>query len=445
MTAGTSPAPGGPSTGTVDVTSADAPVPANTGTGHRVFNWFETRLGARQLFDALMHVHIPISARTFFFGGITMFLFIVQVVTGSLLALYYKPTPEAAYESVVFITSEVTFGWLIRSIHHWAANLMIVFLILHVVRIFFQASYKYPREITWLVGGGLLGVTIFFGFTGYLLPWDQRAYWATVVGTEIAGFVPIIGDFLLQLLRGGTEISGATLSRFYGIHVLFLPLALGVLLVVHLTLVHQQGLANRGHKEPRPYWPDGVKEGEEPVVATAAGAAVTAAMPGGGVSTAEWNVTMAEGPAGEVASAVLEAPVAGEPSAAEAAQEPKRRTLPFFPDYILDEVIAWYFILGVLVVMASIFPAGIEEPANPLETPEHIKPEWYFLAVYELLKWVPKVVGVIGPMVALAILVFLPFIDRNPEVKARRRRFAIALGVGSIALFILLTIRGYYS
>jgi len=341
--------------------------------------WLEERLQWRALMGVLLHVRVPVESRTLFFGGITLFLFGVQVVTGTLLALYYKPTPAAAYDSVLFITSDVTFGWLIRSVHHWAANLMIVFLVLHLLRVFFQAAYKYPRELTWVVGMALLGVTMVFGFTGYLLPWDQRAYWATVVGTEIAGSVPIIGDLLLTLLRGGADVTEATLSRFFGIHVLVLPLALGLIVAVHLVFVHQQGLANPTVPEPRP-----------PAV-------------------------------------------------------PTGRTKPFFPNYILEEVIAWLFLLAMLVVMASLFPAGLEEEANPLQTPAHTKPEWYFLGVYELLKHVERIVGILAPIVLLVILVLLPFIDRNPEVRARKRPLAIVLGIVGIAVMVGLTIWGYYS
>jgi quinol-cytochrome oxidoreductase complex cytochrome b subunit len=256
---------------------------------------------------------------------------------------------------------------------------MIVFLVLHLLRVFFQAAYKYPRELTWVVGMALLGVTMVFGFTGYLLPWDQRAYWATVVGTEIAGSVPMIGDLLLTLLRGGADVTEATLSRFFGIHVLVLPLALGLIVAVHLVFVHQQGLANPTMPEPRP-----------PAV-------------------------------------------------------PMGRTKPFFPHYILEEVIAWLFLLAMLVVMASLFPAGLEEEANPLQTPAHTKPEWYFLGVYELLKHVERIVGILAPMVLLVILVLLPFIDRNPEVRARKRPLAIVLGIVGIAVMVGLTIWGYYS
>jgi quinol-cytochrome oxidoreductase complex cytochrome b subunit len=227
-------------------TSQEAPA------GGGISGWFEERLRARALFGALLHVRIPANSKTYYLGGITLFLFGIQVVTGTLLTLYYKATPESAHDSVKYITSVVEFDWLIRSIHHWAANLMIICLVLHLARIFVQGAYKYPRELTWIVGVGLLAATIGFGFTGYLLPWDQRAFWATVVGTEIAGGVPVIGETLLHLLRGGPDVTDATLGRFFGMHVLVLPLALGTFLVVHLTIVHQLGLANPNRPDPRP-------------------------------------------------------------------------------------------------------------------------------------------------------------------------------------------------
>jgi quinol-cytochrome oxidoreductase complex cytochrome b subunit len=344
--------------------------------------WLEQRTRLGSLIGASLHVRIPMTARTYYFGGIALFLFGIQVVTGTLLALYFKPTPEAAYKSVQLVTSDVSFGWLIRSLHHWAANLMILFVVLHLARVFAQAAYKYPREITWVVGSGLLLVTLGFGFTGYLLPWDQRAYWATVVGTEIAGGVPLIGDALLQLLRGGTDVTGDTMSRFFGIHVLVLPLALGGLLALHLLLVHQLGLANPKRPEPR------------------------------------------------VATPELE-------------KEPLR---PFFPNYLLDELVAWYVLLAILVVLASLFPAGLEEQANPLQTPAHIKPEWYYLGVYQLLKLVPvKVLGILAPIVGVAILVVWPFLDRSPEVLVRRRKLVVGGATLVLLALVALTVMGYVS
>jgi quinol-cytochrome oxidoreductase complex cytochrome b subunit len=344
--------------------------------------WLERRTGLGPVIAASLHVRIPMSARTYYFGGIALFLFGVQVVTGTLLSLYYKPTPDAAFESVQFITSDVSFGWLIRSIHHWTANLMILFVVLHLVRVFAQAAYKFPRELTWVLGCLLLMVTLGFGFTGYLLPWDQRAYWATVVGTEIAGGVPLIGEPLLLLLRGGADVTGDTMSRFFGIHVLVLPLALGGLLAVHLILVHQLGLANPKRPEPR------------------------------------------------VASPERE-------------REPLR---PFFPHYLIDELIAWYVILAVLVVLASLFPAGLEGQANPLQTPAHTKPEWYYLGVYELLKLVPdKLIGILIPIVGIGLLVVWPFLDRSPEVLIRRRKIVVGVATFILLGLAALTVWGYVS
>lgn len=342
--------------------------------------WAESRLHLAPFIGALLHVRVPRDAKTFYLGGITLFLFGIQVVTGTLLALYYRATPDSAYESVLSITSEVPFGWLIRSMHHWAANLMILSLILHVVRIFVQGAYKYPREITWLVGGVLLTIVIAFGFTGYLLPWDQRAYWATVVGTQIAGTVPLVGPPLLLLLRGGADVTDATLSRFFGIHVLVLPLILGALIALHLLFVHQQGLANPKRPDPRP----------------------------------------------------------GRPGPDLSAEKVK----PFFPDYILDELIAWYAIMAALVILASLFPAGLEAKADPLSTPAHIKPEWYFLGIYELLKHVPKIVGVMAPITLVGVIVVLPLLDRNQEVRPRRRPVAMACVVLLFIALIYLTILG---
>jgi quinol-cytochrome oxidoreductase complex cytochrome b subunit len=341
--------------------------------------WLEERTRLAPLIQASLHVRIPMTARTYYFGGIALFLFGIQAVTGTLLALYYKATPEAAYKSVQYVTSDVSFGWLIRSIHHWAANLMILFVVLHLIRVFAQAAYKYPREITWVIGTGLFMVTLGFGFTGYLLPWDQRAYWATVVGTEIAGNVPLVGDALLLLLRGGADVTGDTMSRFFGIHVLVLPIALAGLLGVHLLLVHQLGLANPKRPEPRVPTP-------------------------------------------------------------EMAREPLR---PFFPHYMVDEFVAWYVLLAVLVVLASLFPAGLEAQANALQTPEGIKPEWYYLGVYELLKLVPRIVGIMIPIVGIGVLVVWPFLDRSPEVLIRRRKVVVGGATLVLVALIALTVRGY--
>src|SRR3972149_6505641 len=180
---------------------------------------------------------------TFCFGGMTLFLFLIQAVTGVLLTLYYRPTPEGAYASVRYITNQVAFGWLIRGMHHWGAHAMILMVFLHMLRVFFYQAYKTPRELNWIIGTVLLFLALALGFTGYLLPWDQLSYWATVVGTESAGAVPIAGGFLLRLLRGGPEVTGETLIRFYAFHVIILPATTLLLLGLHFLMIRRQGIA----------------------------------------------------------------------------------------------------------------------------------------------------------------------------------------------------------
>ena len=176
-------------------------------------------------------------------GGITFALFLIQGVTGILLSLYYRPTPGEAYESILFIMNNVRFGWLIRSIHSWSATHMIAFCLAHMLRVFFTGSYKNPRELNWVAGTFLLLLTLAFGFTGYLLPWDQKALWGSTVGSEILGIIPGIGPWLLGLLRGGADITGLTLTRFYGIHMLVLPVLVVVFLAIHFVIIRRQGIS----------------------------------------------------------------------------------------------------------------------------------------------------------------------------------------------------------
>lgn len=216
---------------------------------NRLIDWIDVRISIREIVAYSLHVSIPRSAHTFYLGGITLFFFGVQAITGILLALYYHPTPEAAYDSILFIMNDVNFGWLIRSVHAWSANLMIVFCVLHLLRVAIQGAYRPPREMTWLVGIALLLLTLGFGFTGYLLPWDERAFWATTVGTQIAGAVPLIGGYIQDFLRGGPDLSALTLSRFFDVHIMVLPATLIGALLLHILFIHQQGLANPEERE----------------------------------------------------------------------------------------------------------------------------------------------------------------------------------------------------
>jgi len=202
----------------------------------RVSDWLDQRLGWRAVWSALFLRKMPKTNWLYTLGSATLFVAINQIVTGILLTIYYVPSPDQAYDSVQYITTQVTAGWLIRGLHHWGASAMVVLTVLHMLRVIVLGSYKYPREVTWFTGIALLLIVIGFGFTGYLLPWDQKAYWATTVGTRIAEVTPLVGNWILRIMRGGQELSAVTLARFFGAHVWFLPATLLALLGLHLSV-----------------------------------------------------------------------------------------------------------------------------------------------------------------------------------------------------------------
>jgi quinol-cytochrome oxidoreductase complex cytochrome b subunit len=218
---------------------------ASRGWGRRLMDWLDERFDLSEPLEKFLRKPVPKHAIRWYFclGGITFFLFVVQGITGILLSLYYRPTPEHAYESILFIMNNVRFGWLVRSIHSWSASLMVATCIGHMVRVYVTGSYKNPRELNWVVGMMLGILTLGFGFTGYLLPWDQRAFWGSTVGSEILGTVPWVGKTLLALLRGGQDVTGLTLVRFYGGHVLVLPSLMLIFLVLHFIIVRRQGIS----------------------------------------------------------------------------------------------------------------------------------------------------------------------------------------------------------
>jgi quinol-cytochrome oxidoreductase complex cytochrome b subunit len=214
----------------------------------RLGNWIDERMGWRQVWDAIFLRKIPKVNWFYTLGSASLFVAMNQAITGILLTIYYVPTPDHAYDSVQFITTEIPAGWLIRGLHHWGASAMVVLVVLHMLRVIFYGAYKFPREITWMTGVILLILVIGFGFTGYLLPWDQKAYWATTVGTRIAGTPPLIGDTILRIVRGGADLSALTLARFYGVHVWVLPATLILVLAFHLYLVIRNGISDMPKK-----------------------------------------------------------------------------------------------------------------------------------------------------------------------------------------------------
>ena len=336
--------------------------------------WLDERVGGTALRELVREKTVPVHRHTiwYYFGGMTLFLFSIQVVTGILLLLYYRPTAESAFESVQFIMAEVQFGWLIRSLHSWSANLMILTLFIHMASVYLTRAYVKPREMTWITGVGLMVLVLGFGFSGYLLPWNKLAFFATQVGTQIVGSVPIGGVFFLRFLRGGENVTGATLTRFYGFHVAILPALTTALLVSHILLVQLHGMS----------------------------------VP---------------------------------------ADDKSGRKMPFFPNFLLRDAIGWLFALGVLAALAAIFPWDLGEKADPFASaPKGIRPEWFFMWMFQTLKIVPAHVWIFeGERVAiLGFGLLLLIIVAVPLLKAHQRVFTI-LGWVLLLYVLFMTLSGY--
>lgn len=217
----------------------------------RAYRWVDDRLDIDPLVKDVVdhpvpeHVNPALHPRAivYCFGGLTFFIFCLLIISGIFLTMYYVPTPDHAYDSVQYITNQLTLGAIVRGIHHWSATGIVIMVVLHMLRVYVQGSYKAPRELNWMVGVGLLLIVMGFGFTGYLLPWDEKAYWATTVGTKMASQVPVIGDFVLLVLRGGPDLGAVTLARFFSLHIWFLPGAALTFLGAHFFMVRRQGIS----------------------------------------------------------------------------------------------------------------------------------------------------------------------------------------------------------
>jgi cytochrome b6 len=349
-----------------------------------VVNWLDERLDLSGLKHFIAEKGVPIHTQEvwYYLGGLTLFLFAVQVFTGILLLLYYRPSATEAYESVQFIVTRVPFGWLIRNIHSWSANLLIAAAFAHLFSVFLLKSYRKPRELTWVSGMLLLFLMLGFGFSGYLLPWNELSFFATKVGTGIAGSVPLAGPFLLRLLRGGDDVTGATLSRFFGFHVAVLPAISTALVALHLLLVQRQGMS-----VPR---------------------------------RAERTLNAGE----------------------------KVRQMPFFPNYVLRDVLLWYIALAALAALAAYSPWDLGKKADPFAAvPPGIRPEWYFLATFHTLKLIPSHVlgvegerlGVIAFGLVAVFLVFVPFLDRRSR-DGRNSPLFTALAIAGVGYLVVFTI-----
>lgn len=354
--------------------------------GFSLSTWVGERLDLAPLREFVRHKTVPRHrySHWYYLGGMTLFLFLIQAATGILLLLYYQPSESAAFESVRFIMTQVRFGWLIRSVHGWCANLLIAVAFAHMFSTFFLKSYRKPRELTWLSGMFLLLLMLAFGFSGYLLPWNTLSYFATLVGSNIAGQVPLLGDFFLRFLRGGENVTGATLTRFFGFHVAILPAITGLVLALHLWLIQVHGMS----------LPPSVEQ--------------------------EFAERHAAPPA-----------------------------IRFFPGFLLRELMGWYLALGVLAGLAALFPWELGVKADLFASaPPGIKPEWYFLYMFETLKYIParvlgfdgEVLGILAFVLAGLLWMLAPFLD---PVQGRFTRTIRGAGVAVLLYIALMTVIAY--
>jgi ubiquinol-cytochrome c reductase cytochrome b subunit len=355
------------------------PTPRN-----RFFRWLDRRTGVDSLLREALDEPIPGGARfAYVFGSALLFIFISQVVTGVFLALYYVPSADHAHTTVAYITKAVTAGSFIRSIHAYGSSAMVILLLLHVTQTFLYGSYKGRRELLWLSGCVLFALVLCMAFTGYLLPWDQKAYFATAVGTNIAGEVPIVGAWLKSFMRGGADMGTLTLSRFFVAHVLGVPAAIFAFVALHVYLFRRAGAAG----------------------------------------------------------SILEDPV-----------DPSQPREPFYPRQVIVDAVFALLIIIVLTFIAHFAPFELGPQANPADTRYLPRPEWYYIPIFQWLKYWPGSLSFIGVVVIPGVIAFffasLPFLDRRMERRPWKR--PVAVGTYTfifLALFGLgyLSYRGDYS
>jgi ubiquinol-cytochrome c reductase cytochrome b subunit len=348
--------------------------------------WWDERLGLTPLTRKLLTRHVP-SGLTWWYslGAATLFVLTLQFLTGILLALNYGATPADAYDSVRYIANDVPFGWFIRGLHHWGASAMIVLVVAHMTSAFVLGAHRYPREVTWMAGVVLFLVSLGFGFTGYLLTWDQKAYWATTVGTNMAGTVPFIGSVLLSLARGGAELGGATLTRFYTLHVMILPAVVMLFVVIHIALVVYHGVS-----VPPGAW---------------------SRMHGG--YQARYAEAKARGPR-------------------------------FWPEVISEDLVLSLVVFLVLLGLTLFAAVPLEDRADPTDTAYIPRPEWYFLSLFQLLKLFPGSLEWVGaavvPGAIVLLLLLAPFLSRGAERRPWKRPLGMAtvgvLGLGATVLTV---------
>jgi quinol-cytochrome oxidoreductase complex cytochrome b subunit len=358
---------------------------------------------------------------SFRLGFISAVLFGILLVTGVYLMFVYTPSVNSAYGDMQTLKTGVGYGQLIRNVHRWAAHLMVLTVFLHLVRVFYAGAYKKPREFNWVIGVMLLLLTLAFSFTGYLLPWDQLAYWAVTVGTDLVHYIPLVGSKLQDLLIGGTQVGQSTLLRFYALHVAVLPMSLALLLTVHIWRVRKDGFA----VERSDVGSFSEEATERPAAAPAA-AAMAQATPelyGGRVRLLG---------------------VVDRESVTEAAR-PVDDTVFTWPHLLVRHVVVTLGVCATVLALGVAFTAPLRGLANPNVTPEPAKAPWYFSGLQELLShFDPLVAGILIPAGAVITFVLLPYIDRNPDTRARYRKVAVVVFSMLLAIAVALTVIGVF-
>ena len=358
---------------------------------------------------------------SFRLGFIITVLFSILVVTGVYLMFFYTPTVGTAYGDMQQLRTGVGFGQLVRNVHRWSAHLMVLAVILHMARTFYAGAYKKPREFNWVLGVVLLVLTLGLSFTGYLLPWDQLSYWAVTVGTNLVHYLPLIGGTMQNLLIGGEQVGQSTLERFYALHVAVLPALVVVTICLHIWRVRKDGFAVERSSVAGP---TGTFEEE-------ATARPSPAVLPGAPNTLYGGRT-------RVLGVVDRESVTAEERAVD-------DTVFTWPHLLVRHVVFALGVAATVLTLGVVFAAPLKDIANPNLTPEPAKAPWYFVGLQELLShFDPLVAGILVPMGAILTLVLLPYIDRNPSTVARRRKVAIVIFSGLLAIAVALTVVGTF-
>jgi len=347
---------------------------------------------------------------SWFLGIASLTLFASLVVSGVYLMFFYVPSPASAYGNIQALQTDVAFGQFIRNVHRWSAHLMVIVVAAHMARVFYRGAYKPPREYNWVIGVVLLLLTLLMSFTGYLLPWDQLAYWAVTVGTSMAAYVPVFGRAVSDMLLGGSQVGASTLLRFYVLHVALLPSVLLVIIAVHLWRWRKDSMLDSGTSPTEADTPAAVSS-EEPLVV--GGRRLLGVVPG--------------------------LPAAGERKVPE-----EQDSVMVWPHLLVRHFVAAIAVLLVVLALALAFDAPLRAIANPNLTPNPEKAPWYFAALQELLShFHPTVAGVLVPMGLMFGAMGLPYIDRNPERLPRLRKVAIATFTIFLVAWVVLTVIGF--